>query len=73
MFSENDLEYEEMKEYANDIYEITKQKEVNYEYRNIEEANYVKIKPYFIEEEQIIGDAVKLKIKMSLDMKKTKC
>ena len=56
LFSENDLEYEEIKEYANDIYEIIKQKEVNYEYEHIEEANYVKIKPYLINDEQIIGD-----------------
>ena len=41
-FSENNFEYEEIKEYDNDIYEIIKQEEVKYEH--IEEANYVKIK-----------------------------
>ena len=49
-------EYEEIKEYANDIYEIIKQEEVNYEHEHIEEVNYVKLKPYLIDDEQIIID-----------------
>ena len=49
-------EYEEIKEYANDIYEIIKQEEVNYKYEHIEEVNYVKLKPYLIDDEQIIID-----------------
>ena len=55
-FSENDFEYEEIKEYANNTYERIKQEEVNYEYEHIEEANYVKTKLYLIDDEQIIGE-----------------
>ena len=48
MFIEIDYEYEEIKEYANNIHEIIKQKEVNYEYKHIEEVNYVKTKQNLI-------------------------
>ena len=58
-FSENDFEYEEIKEYANNTYERIKQEEVNYEYEHIEEANYVKTKLYLIDDEQIIGEEKK--------------
>ena len=60
LLSENDLEHEEIKEYVNDIYERIKQGEVNYEYDHIEEANYVKTKPYLIDDEQIIGEEKRL-------------
>ena len=59
LFSENDLEYEEIKEYANNIYEIIGQEEINYEHEHTEEANYVKTKPYLIDDEQIIGEEKK--------------
>ena len=48
LFIEIDYEYEEIKEYANNIHEIIKQKEVNYEYKHIEEVNYVKTKQNLI-------------------------
>ena len=94
LFSENDLEYEEIKEYANDIYERIKQEEVSYEYKYIKQDNYGKTKPCLTDNKQIIREekktkkclidyeyiiveeglnAVKLKIKMILDMKKSKC
>ena len=58
-FSENNLEYEEIKEYDNDIYEIIKQEEVKYEH--IEEAIYVKTKPCLIVNEKVISQEKKNK------------
>ena len=52
LLSANNFEYEKIKEYVNDIYERIKQEEVKYEYEHIEEANYIKTKPYLIDDEK---------------------
>ena len=48
LFNEND----KLKEYADDIKEIIKNKEVKYEYEHIEDINYVKNKQYLINSEE---------------------
>ena len=74
LFSENDFEYEEIKEYANNIYERIKQEEVNYEYKHIEDANYVKTKLYLIDDEQIIGEEKKIDCEyIIVEEKKVEC
>ena len=74
LLSENNFEYEEIKEYANSIYERIKQEEVNYEYEHIEEANYVKTKPYLIDDEQIIGEEKKIDCEyIVVEEKKVEC
>ena len=52
MFSENDLEYEEIKGYANNIYEGIKKEEVNYEYEHIEEIACSKTKQIIDEDKK---------------------
>ena len=72
LFSENDFEYEEIKEYANNIYERIKQEEVNYEYKHIEDANCVKL--YLIDDEQIIGEEKKIDCEyIVVEEKKVEC
>ena len=63
LFIENDIESEEIKEYADDIYEIIKQKEVKYEYEHTEEVNYVKIKQCMIDDEECLVDSEYIVVK----------